>query len=399
MKHLKGTPIALFFAGLAALVVNGMVTSCNFDATNPAAVTEDELLDDPSLTAMVNGSIAQYNFGQNMAAFYTGTLAQELIGSGTWESLHMASNDGAILNEGLRPGELPQAIWNPLSVGRAIANEAYDLLKEFGGDDDPRLARSQIYHGMFYSALGSVFCQATYDGGPAVPQSESYEEAEILLTDGLQRALASDQHELANLGYLMRARNRLYAADLDGALADAKQVPDGFEVTMSHTVEDFQAFTHDFWRLTIEIPLATVHPKYREIDDPRVVVVETSRVGQDGRTPVWEHRKFNERNIEIPIGRWQEARLIEAEILIERNQVSEAVNLMNRVRAVWDLEPFDSDLAQDQARDLMRQERKHEFWLEGAIRMIDRARWGSYPEGWSDCLPIPIQEVRSNPNL
>jgi len=388
------SPAALV-AFLAALTIVG----CDFDATNPGAVSEEDLTTDASLTALVNGVAGQFNFAENMTIMRVGTLSQEFAGSGTWEALHMAANDGRILNQDLRPGELPSAVWNPLSVSLVMAKESVDLIQQHASDNDPRIARAQLYAGMAYLKFASIFCEAAYDGGPAVPASESYDRAEARLTDALQRGQAAGLGDIENMARLMRARLRLYTGDHEGAIADARDVPHGFLWEMTHSQSDRASFTWDLFDLTRSIAMVVVHPDFRNLDDPRVVATETGGVGQDGSTPVWRQEKYPSRSVNIPIARWQEARLIEAEILIERGDVAPAVSLMNEVRRAAGLEEFSAGMSIEEARETLRSERTLEFYIEGPHRVVDRARWGTFPDGWATCLPIPVSEVRANPNL
>jgi hypothetical protein len=82
-----------------------------------------------------------------------------------------------------------------------------------------------------------------------------------------------------------------------------------------------------FWDNNAVRGESSVHPSFREIDDPRVPTEFMGRVGPDNQTPVWAQRKYPTRSDDFIIGKWQEARLIAAEILIDQGQTAQAVGL------------------------------------------------------------------------
>ena len=111
------------------------------------------------------------------------------------------------------------------------------------------------------------------------------------------------------------------------------------------------------------------------------------------------YRIFRRLSFDIGLAKWQEARLLEAEILLARGEVGNAVALVNEVRAAAGLAPVSSSLTAAQAEAALRTERKHELFMEGQ-RMLDMRRWGLFPQGWqASCVPIPAAEYATNPNL
>ena len=144
--------------------------------------------------------------------------------------------------------------------------------------------------------------------------------------------------------------------------------------------------------------LLTWPPRSRR-SDPRVPVENQGRVGPDTETTVWAQKKYPTRNDSWVIGNWQEARLIEAEILLGQGSVVPALELLNDVRAAAGLPALDLNLSQDEAWRWLRQERAYELFLH-ARRYNDMRRWGEFPADWgSTCIPISREEKDSNPNL
>ena len=101
----------------------------------------------------------------------------------------------------------------------------------------------------------------------------------------------------------------------------------------------------------------------------------------------------------MPMGQWQEARLIEAEILLGQKETASAVALLNEVRAAAKLPALSAGLGEAEAWTALKQERRNELFLEGQ-RMIDMRRFDEFPAGWgAKCSPLPKAETDNNPNL
>ena len=146
-------------------------------------------------------------------------------------------------------------------------------------------------------------------------------------------------------------------------------------------------------------------------------------------------RKYTIENMDIVQGqsplnfivlRYADVLLSKAEALIERDNpdVPQAIELINRIRTQREdvkLTPLPNTLSLDEAREILRKERRVELALEG-LYWSDVRRWNigteiypievrgrgnalvdvKFPQGYtekSDYLPIPDSEISQNPNL
>src|SRR5690606_25039616 len=143
---------------------------------------------------------------------------------------------------------------------------------------------------------------------------------------------------------------------------------------------------------------ATVQQEFWNTGDPRVPVQDAGKPALDGVTPRWDQLKYASRTASLPLGKWQEARLIEAEAELRQGRPAAAVALLNEVRAAAGLAALDASLSEAAAWDALKLERKLELFLEGE-RMLDMRRFDEFPAGWATCSPLPRSETENNPNV
>lgn len=386
--------------GALSLALAALAGACTFDAENPMAITEDGLTNVPALTALVNGVVGDYDESYQRSALYAGLLSDEITASGSWTWWHDADDTG-FMDVNAPTGDLmaiPHYWWRPLARARYLAEETYDRLQEHldNPDQSELTAMTLLYAGMAYRDSGEYFCVAAYDNGPAVQPSESLGLAEDRFTKAIQVAQAAGVDSIAQMAYLMRARVRLSLGNNEAALSDARMVPDGFH-WMAHFRNASGESNGFVQQINYRIE-GTIQQEYHNWNDSRVPVVNTGKKGADNLTPRWDQLKLD-RYGNMPMGDWQEARLIEAEVLLGRGEVANAVTLMNEVRAEAGLAALDTSMSASAATAALRVERQAEFFLEG-MRMLDMRRWNLFPAGWQgDCSPLPLAETDNNPNL
>ncbi|HET7275193.1 MAG TPA: RagB/SusD family nutrient uptake outer membrane protein [Longimicrobiaceae bacterium] len=384
----------------AALIAAMTLAGCTLDAVNPGAITEEGLQNELAIAALVNGVIGDYDEAYQRSALYSGLLSDEYRASGSWTWWHDADKIGFI-DVNAPDGDLmniPHHWWNPLSRARFLADETYGRVQEVieNPGQSPLTAMVRLYSGMAYRDIGQFFCVAAYDGGPPVQREQSLQIAKDHLTEAIQVAQAAGVDSIATMAYLQRARINLVMGDLAAAVADAQMVPDGF-IWYAH-FRNAAGESNDMVFQTNQRVEATVQEPFRETGDPRVPVEDTGEKGADNLTPRWDQMKYG-RYENMVLGKWQEARLIEAEVLLSQGQVEPAIVLMNEVRAAAGLEALSTTLSAAEAQAALRQERKYELFLD-AHRMIDMRRWGLFPDGWgATCSPLPRSETDNNVNF
>jgi len=377
-----------------------LASACDFSAENPMAITEDGLTNEAAIEALVNGVIGDYDESYQRSALYAGLLSDEIMASGSWSWWHDADDRGFI-DVDAPTGDLMAIAhhwWRPLSRARYLAEETYGRIEKHipNPGQSELAAMTLLYAGMAYRDGGEYFCQAAYDGGPPVPPEGSLALAEERLTDAINVAGAAGVDSIAAMAHLVRGRVRLSTGDLPGALADAQSVPQGFQ-WVAHFRNASGESNGMVFQLNHRVE-GTIEYPYHNMGDPRVPVVDTGKKGADNLTPRWDQQKLD-RYSNMPMGSWQEARLIQAEVLLTQGQVSGAVDLMNQVREAWGMDALDTSMSAAEATEALKHERMAELFLMGQ-RMLDMRRWDLFPSGWEgECSPLPRAETDNNPNF
>ncbi len=152
---------------------------------------------------------------------------------------------------------------------------------------------------------------------------------------------------------------------------------------------------------------------FRSAQDPRLKVVYAG-LGQDGVTEVWSPEKYHSDDAPIVVASGVEARLIQAEAALAAGNRSEALAILNALRAQDpELSPLEDPGTTEGLLDLVFRERA--FWLFGTahrlgdlrriVRHYGRSVEETFPVGpyfrggdygTEVTLPIPQQE-RNNP--
>jgi hypothetical protein len=157
---------------------------------------------------------------------------------------------------------------------------------------------------------------------------------------------------------------------------------------------------------------------YRTAEDPRVPFEDTEDVGLDGTTPQFTLLKYPDASASVVVADGIEARLIEAEALLQTPDLGGMTTILNDLRDAAGLDPLDQPATQAEAVDLLFSERA--FWMFatghrlGDMRRLVRPApvgygravdtvfpSGTYIKGGSygDDVNLPIpQEEGNNPN-
>ena len=393
-SRLKSWPLPLLL-----LVLLGCDSSI-FDAEDPGRITEEGLEDESIIDPLVVGVEGTYFNAYDNVTFYTAVGSDELVGGDTSEPINAASRRGEYLNfAGAGSRLVTSALWNPLQEARFLAEDASerleDLLADPGSDD--RMARVRLYAGIAYLNLAEIFCRQAYDGGGEVSTEESYGMAVERFNEAEEIAERAGADDVAEMARLQRARAHLALGQEQDALQDAGGVSEGFRwdaVYRSASGEE-----NGLYNLQNVNNFAVVEEDYAELEDPRVPVEITDDMTPDNQIQVRNQLKYPDRGSDMPMGTWQEARLLEAEILVGQGLYEDAMALVNEVRNEADVDPIPEDLTGADAMEAVQEERKVELFLQGPLRMVDMRRWDAFPEDWETCVPIPYTEIQDNPNL
>jgi len=381
----------------------------------PGEVQESDLNDPRMATTLVVSAQADFECALSPHIWVTGSWVDDLHDTaqdrpGAFFSTR-SSNSRFYADHctGTRPN------YAPFQTSRRQAERAVELINEFPegsvADRDYLLARAYAYAGYSYIFLGEAYCQLTFDAGPVHTREDTWRIAEARFTSALEHATRASAHDsaasIANLALVGRARARLNLGDYDGVVADASQVPKGFEFFATYdetpTRRRNSIYARNVLGSSSSVGTTFVGLEVEGVPDPRVDVYTLGRLGNDGVTPMWHQRKYTSYSSPIRFASWREAQLM----IAEARGGSTAVDIINRLRDTFSLPHFEST-DPEEIRATVWEERRRELFLEGT-RIGDKLRSGEpWPTGHdhrgrafedNTCIPLPEFELIANPNL
>jgi hypothetical protein len=395
------------------------VAACDslLDVELPGTV-EASALDNPALArTLVNSALGQFECAYTSYVATTGILSNEYINASSWLNINTWGWRGLELHsiDGSCPGGRDATglgAYTPLQQARYMAEEASRLIEGFPDEAVPEktdmLAHLAAYAGYAYVLLGEGYCEMAIDQGPLVPLSDVLRMGEEKFTTAISLAQSAGNDDLRLMATAGRARARLDLGDLAGAASDAEQIPEGFVWNAEYSTVD-GVRENRVYNLNQRNRYLSVEPtNFGNVmaggePDMRVPVVNSGLRGHDGATTHWFQEKYQSADAPIPMASWAEAQLILAEA-----RPSEAVALINNLRAAQDIPPLSAAEAGGDPLDLVLEERRRQLFSEGH-RLNDMLRHDlPFPTGFNHkgqawgpitCMPLPDQEKQNNPNI
>lgn len=412
-----------------AMVMCAAFAACDIlDVENPQAISPDDLENEEAAAGLANGAAATFADAYAQVVVMSELAADAVIWISSQTGLER-------LDQGLWLASNPDidASYNLLSVARWTGDNAVENLQDILSDpgSSTELARSYFYSGFSLLLLGDTFERFTMDGGAPRPDTEAYELAVDRFSDAFDVAQAAGDPQLAAaaLGARARAHHSLgiatgssdaYAAALDDAQSalalDA--VDPGFAFTLTFE----QPARPNLWRFRMqdERDVGVGRPFRERTDpvsgdpDPRVPVSDFVGMSSNGRDSVFLQQKYLTTAADVALVKWEELKLIEAEVLWREDDLAGAADAIDAVRSQAGLSTFDSSDSQE-IRDQLIYERSAVFFLEGRrwpdarrftaefedVDLLPDERWTSEAQlqpvdrKW----PIPDTEGQSNPNI
>lgn len=311
------------------------------------------------------------------------------------------------------------SVYAPLQTARSAASEAEKLLSDWIDEQVPDrtalIARAAAFAGYGTLLLGEGFCSMALDLGPEISRSEVFEVAEQAFTRALEAATSAGTTDLHRLAQVGRARARLNLADFTGALADARELPEGFRFEGRYSGAaartENQVFVSNNRSRNVSIGRHYHDMEFQGVPDPRVRVRNDGPVVPGDPDSVWvQDGLYVSESSPILIATWEEAQLIIAEAELETGNLHEAVNALNRLHANAGLPAFSSS-DPDEIREHLIEERRRVLFLQGQ-HLNDLIRFnlpllpppgtphrGGGEYGTMTCLPLPDVERANNPNI
>jgi hypothetical protein len=310
--------------------------------------------------------------------------------------------------------------YTPLSVARASNDVAVSHLEQWTDaevpDRDHLIAQASAYAGYSLLLLGEGMCSAALDLGPEILPPQLFADAVVRFDTAVAAATRAGDNQTLDLALLGRARTRLDLGDVAAAATDAQKIPVGFEVDIDHdaTATRRQNLVYiQILRSSFASVDTSIQNRYALTpQDPRIAVASTGKLGSDGHTTIWYAMKDEQATSPQALAKYSEARLIIAENDVSTGDLTEAVAIINDLRAAAGQPAFSAPSVTGPVvlAEIVEQ-RRREFFLEGH-RLGDIRRLGlplspatgaPYVSGgtYADqkCFPLPNVERINNPNL
>ncbi|MEX2528230.1 MAG: RagB/SusD family nutrient uptake outer membrane protein [Gemmatimonadota bacterium] len=410
--------IAKTALGLLAILVTTASCSDLLTVDNPTDILDEDLNDTRYVSALANSAEGTLSLIYDDAVRYSELAADGIMHvSNRRENVQLDQGDFEGFNA------RTEVVWDEVSRSRWTATEVTRRLDELleNPQQDLRAARVRYWDAVARITLADFFKEVPMDAGPPQTPATVYQQAIDLLTAaaGIAQAAQSTEYEAASHGTLARTYRSLYyeqgGTDM-GLLASAAQharqaleLDSRFRLDLVYAPPGSQNGLADGLRAIGQYDVMqatwahTVDPVSGEVEPriPHGPVELTSAFGD----PVYTQMKYANSSSPIPVSRWQEARLIEAEYYWKSGDLGSAVEAINEVRAAVGLPEFQSQ-EPDEVRQQLIYERAAEFWLEGR-RWTDIRYYGIVPSRWSEASKaagtnrrwaVSLREQGTNPN-
>lgn len=435
------------FATATVLLAAVALGACDsiLEVELPGNLTETDLLQPSSAVTLVNSAIAEFECAYSMYTTMTGAIEDTWWrATGYWGGWAEYRTD--------RPGtgecandDTSSSFATSFQKARFLSETAHAGITEWG-DQVPNanqlLATSATYAGLAYQVFGETYCELTVDVGPIMQPAEVLGRSEQWFTTALGHMGSGDYtivstSSLRQLALLGRARVRLALGDLAGAAADAELIQPDFIAYATRDASVRARWNHVYRTLNVQGYSAVAgvvqwqggpvrFTGYRNLTidaqgrstingfpvmnqgtpDPRVPALYMNEFLQDGVTDNFAQQKYLSTDDDIPIARWAEAQLILAEV----RGGAAAVPHVNAIRAVHGLPAYNGPTDAASIRDLIIEERRREFFLEGRFfpEKLRKDLW--FPRnsganhkavsyGNATCWMMPVSEYQNNPNV
>jgi starch-binding outer membrane protein, SusD/RagB family len=409
----------------ALLVATPLLAACDTDrwlkVSAPSQLPAESLESPEAAPLLVNGAIGNFECALGATILVGGIIADEFsdaqLGAAQWpyDRRDAGAQPGSIYGTSGCTSAQGPGVYTPLSVARWSADNAYRLLETFSDAEvakrDSLRAAASLYAGFSLAHMGQMMCSAAIDLGPEMTNQQLFAEAEDRFTRALQISTAANipaYRHAANVGL---ARMRLYQGNLNGAADAAALVPAGFRLNATAADSEVRRYNRVF-HSNIQTRFYIVAEQSRNlltegVPDPRAVVLGTNDRAADGQL-AWYQQKYTSFGAPLPVARYEEAQLI----IAEARGGTEAVGIVNALRAPHDLPAYTGPTDDASIRQLIVEERRRELFVEG-FRFYDIYRFnlplipapgtefpikgGTY--GDTRCLPLPNVERFNNPSI
>jgi starch-binding outer membrane protein, SusD/RagB family len=414
-----------------ATLCTALACSNLLDVKSPDAINAKSL-DNPLIAEQtVNASIGDFDCALSSYVVAAGLMGGELTDATqtasrwSYDRRDIDPNESAYSTNDCLESDL--GTYTPISTARFTADRILTLLEGWTDDSVPNraylIAEAASFAGYNRVLLGEGFCNAAIAGGPALTSEQIFALAAGKFDTAVTAAQAALTADVGNedaesagkdssvlyLALVGRARAELDMGANAQAIADASQVPNGFEYDATYDASTDYRTNHVYTENNAD-KTVSVSPPYQNLGDPRVTVTDAHRKASDEHTPLFTQNRYSDGSASIPIASYVEAQLI----IAEATGGSGAITILNNLRSAASLGALPSssdpavikaDIASERARWLFLQgQRLYDVRrlglplvpAAGASYSIIYHKGGNY--GSQTCMPIPAVETNNNPN-
>jgi len=417
---------------LGAIAVTG-ATACTditaLEQVNPGQVSASTLYIPSNAQLLVNGAISDFECAFTRYVMGSATLMDEVsnaIGSTAnfdYDARRLTS--GASYGTGQCGANQQMPIYTTLSTARGSADTVLARLREWTDAEMPTgvnrtrlIGQAAAYAGYSLLLLGEGMCTASVNLSPEMTPAQLFDEAKGRFDSSIESATTVNDSVTLRFALLGRARTLLNLKQPAAAGTDAARIPVGFVAATGTDAVNLRRQNMSFLQIN-QNSQATVDASFRGlqvngVNDPRVAVTNTGRVGTAVGSQIWTPDKYPALTTVTPIARYDLAQLIIAEAAVAANDLPGAVAAINRARATAPVvAAFDgTGLTGAQIQAQIVEERRRELFLEGH-RLGDMRRLSiplnpaagtAYPGGGGQygtqtCFALPDVERVNNPNI
>ena len=427
--------------GIAGALSTLATTACNLDEileVTPTGLIPAGGLEIPSNAAiLVSGVASDFDCAFGSYVVVTGMMGEELDDAlqtaARWpydQRMVLANQTFYATNSCTGIG-----IYTPLQTARVSANNVRRLLEgwtdvEVGPQRMEHIARVAVYEGWSTLLLGEAFQESalsTVNGeqvnyAPRIARNAVLQEAITQLTLAITTAQALGTvvgDSIVNFARVGRARAYHNLNDLTNARVDAAAVPAAFVWSASASDVTSRRTNRVYDQSNATGVAATVGPRYRTLNDPRVPVQPLLTSGGAQRSnalgvELWAQRKYLTAASSLPIAQGAEMQLLIAEADRSTNSTN-AVNIINTFRTAGNQGNYAGPTDAASLLTEIIDQRRRALWLTGThfgdvVRYnltVTPAAGASAPwnqdygpdTGVQLLLPLPEVEIRNNPAI
>jgi hypothetical protein len=430
MRQMTGASMLL----IAALA---LFTGCGLlDTNQPNIVEPGDVESEAGALARRVGAISDFAFAQDGDGtqfedghiLLSGLMSDEFVLSTTPPTEQEIDQRRVFENNGTLYG-----LFHNLHRARAAAEAAAVALREQRAepDADAFIGEMLSLAGFTYLFFGESFCSGVpfsrLEGEEVVygaPQTtdEMFQTAVTRFDAALAEpgTVEEESQEIAYLASVGKGRALLDRGLFAEAAAAVIDVPTEFQYLTEHAESPLRLQNAVYaysagWLWSVSDQEGGVGLPYRAAEDPRVPFFDEESAGLDNTTPQFTLLKYPDASASVVVADGIEARMIEAEALLQANDLGGMTAILNDVRAGQGLDQLNDPATQVEGVDLLFSERA--FWMFATghrlgdmrrlIRQYGRSpdevfpggvylKGGSY--GNDVNLPMPQQEG-NNPNF